>query len=83
MNESKRDETADHKEIFVEDVAGDAAANGQGLTGFENLTVWQTISTFKVASLLCFLVSISAAADGYQIAYVDHHTPFLIPFSLC
>lgn len=68
MNEPKGHEMADHKEILVEDVAGDAAANGQGLTGFENLTVWQTIITFKVASLLCFLISISAAADGYQIA---------------
>jgi hypothetical protein len=45
----------------------DAAARGQTTTGYENLTLWQTVKTFKVASLVCFAAAFSAATDGYQI----------------
>ncbi|PNS18748.1 hypothetical protein CAC42_5287 [Sphaceloma murrayae] len=45
----------------------DAAAEGQGVTGYETLTPWQTVKTFKTATLYCALAAFSAATDGYQI----------------
>lgn len=45
----------------------DAASKGQGLSGFEELSAWQTVKLFKLNTFICFLVAISAAADGYQI----------------
>lgn len=44
-----------------------AAAQGQATTGYEHLTIWETIKTFKMATLVCFLAAFSAATDGYQI----------------
>ncbi|KAF2012730.1 MFS general substrate transporter [Aaosphaeria arxii CBS 175.79] len=55
-----------------EDLALDAEAKGQGLTGYEHLTAWETIKAFKINTLICFLTSISAATDGYQIAMVGN-----------
>ncbi|KAH8882381.1 general substrate transporter [Thozetella sp. PMI_491] len=49
------------------DLVLDAAARGQTTTGYENLTLWQTVKMFKVASLICFAAAFSAATDGYQI----------------
>ncbi|KAL6712618.1 hypothetical protein ACN47E_000495 [Coniothyrium glycines] len=49
------------------DVVVDAAARGQAASGFETLTPWETIKTFKWASLACFAAAFSAATDGYQI----------------
>ncbi|KAH7161982.1 general substrate transporter [Dactylonectria estremocensis] len=34
------------------------------LTGYETLSVWETIKAFKMNSLICFLVTLSAATDG-------------------
>lgn len=47
-----------------------AAAKGQGISGYEELTVWQTVKAFKVCTATCFLVAFSAATDGYQIGSV-------------
>ncbi|KAH8172225.1 sugar transporter domain-containing protein [Sarocladium implicatum] len=44
-----------------------AAAKGQGISGYETLTIWQTVKAFKVCTAYCFLVAFSAATDGYQI----------------
>ncbi|RSH83832.1 hypothetical protein EHS25_005447 [Saitozyma podzolica] len=44
-----------------------AAEKGQGFSGYEDLSLFQTISKFKVATLICFAVTLSAATDGYQI----------------
>lgn len=44
-----------------------AAAVGQGLSGYEELSLWQTVRRFKVCALTCFVVAFSAVTDGYQI----------------
>ncbi len=49
------------------DAALDAAAKGQATTGYEHLSIWETVKHFKVASLICFAAAFSAATDGYQI----------------
>jgi hypothetical protein len=48
----------------------DAATKGQGVTGYEALGVRETIKTFKLCTLVCFMMAFSAATDGYQIGYV-------------
>ncbi|KAH7025669.1 general substrate transporter [Microdochium trichocladiopsis] len=50
-----------------DEATADAVAKGQLATGFENMTLWQTISTFKIASACCVLAAFSAGADGYQV----------------
>ncbi|KZL80761.1 mfs alpha-glucoside transporter [Colletotrichum incanum] len=45
----------------------DAAAKGQGVSGYETLTLWETMKAFKLCSATCFAVAFSAATDGYQI----------------
>ncbi|KAI5197087.1 hypothetical protein AUEXF2481DRAFT_43028 [Aureobasidium subglaciale EXF-2481] len=55
----------DHLEQVDEPIG--AAALGQAASGYENLTLWQTVRVFKVATLVCFLAAFSAATDGYQI----------------
>ncbi|KAH6689842.1 sugar transporter [Plectosphaerella plurivora] len=52
----------DSKEASME-----AAAKGQGVSGYETLGLWETIKAFKVCTLVCFMVAFSAATDGYQI----------------
>ena len=42
---------------------------GQELTGYEDLTLFQTLKTFKKTSLLCLAVTFTAAAEGYEV----HH----------
>lgn len=49
------------------ELVAEAAAKGQATTGYENLTAWQTVKTFKVATAVCFAAALSAAADGFQI----------------
>ncbi|KAH1589768.1 hypothetical protein KXX34_005396 [Aspergillus fumigatus] len=49
------------------DAAVDAATRGQAMTGYEHLSVMETIKTFKLASLVCVAMAFSAATDGYQI----------------
>jgi hypothetical protein len=48
-------------------VAYDAETRGQGVSGYETLSAFQTVTKFKIAAFVCFLVTFSAAADGYQI----------------
>ncbi|KAJ1326182.1 MFS transporter SP family general alpha glucoside:H+ symporter [Microdochium nivale] len=62
--------TAQHHDDAVlkpDEISADAAAKGQLATGFESMTFWQTICTFKVATACCVLAAFSAGADGYQI----------------
>lgn len=49
------------------DAVVDAATKGQAVTGYETLTLWETVMTFKVATAYCFAAAFSAATDGYQI----------------
>lgn len=44
----------------------DAFDQGQVATGYENLSIPQTIMRFKMAVLVCFLATFAAATDGYQ-----------------
>lgn len=55
-----------------DDLAAEAATQGQALSGYEHLSFWETVRTFKMASLVCLLSAFSAGADGYQIAYVSY-----------
>lgn len=48
----------------------DAAAKGQAVTGYEELTIWQTVKTFKIATAVCFAASFTAGTDGYQMGCV-------------
>ncbi|QGI71293.1 hypothetical protein CEK26_003630 [Fusarium fujikuroi] len=65
-----RVDSHDHVETAFkhDELAAEAVAQGQALSGYENLTFWETVRTFKMASLLCLLAAFSAGADGYQIA---------------
>lgn len=47
---------------------GDIDNMGQELTGYEDLTLWQTAKTFKKTCLLCLAVTFSAAAEGYEVS---------------
>ncbi|GIC87545.1 putative MFS alpha-glucoside transporter [Aspergillus udagawae] len=49
------------------DAAVDAATRGQAMTGYEHLSVMETIKTFKLVTLICVAMAFSAATDGYQI----------------
>jgi hypothetical protein len=49
------------------DAVLEAAAQGQTTTGYETLSLWQTVMTFKVSTAVCFAAAFSAATDGYQI----------------
>ncbi|KAM0545770.1 hypothetical protein ACHAPJ_011194 [Fusarium lateritium] len=49
------------------EVKAEAEAKGQNSSGYENLTLWQTVKLFKVATAYCFAAAFSAATDGYQI----------------
>ena len=51
-----------------EDAAYDAEAKGQRVSGYEELTFWQTVSAFKMATFICLCAAFSAGADGYQMA---------------
>ncbi|KAL4789744.1 general substrate transporter [Aspergillus venezuelensis] len=67
-----------HQETLVDDVTqaskvtAEAAACGQGTSGFETLTVWQTVQKFKMNAFICFAVTFSAATDGYQIGIIGN-----------
>jgi proteasome assembly chaperone (PAC2) family protein len=62
---------ADHHEIAddikTSDVVADAAIQGQAISGYEGLTVSETVKHFKMATAICFAAAFSAATDGYQI----------------
>jgi hypothetical protein len=51
----------------------DAATRGQGLTGYETLTPWETMKKFKLCTACVFVVAFAAATDGYQTGFVPQH----------
>lgn len=72
--EEKAEVALEHADNVPEDQDGnpkhaslDAAAKGQGVSGYETLTLWETMKAFKLCSATCFAVAFSAATDGYQI----------------
>jgi hypothetical protein len=51
-------------------------------SGFDELSVWQTVKQFKYATLVCIAVCFAGSADGYQVSTsgicidkstADHH----------
>jgi hypothetical protein len=60
-------EDAGGVEMSFKNAAVNAAMRGQATTGYETLTLWETIKTFKVSTVVCFFAAFSAATDGYQI----------------
>ncbi|UPK93075.1 hypothetical protein LCI18_004010 [Fusarium solani-melongenae] len=65
---SQHDNPADNEHgITRKDLALDAASKGQGISGYETLSLWETVKAFKVNTAICFAVTFSAATDGYQI----------------
>lgn len=69
-----RVDSHDHVETALkhDDLAAEAIAQGQALSGYENLTFWETVRAFKMAAAICLISAFAAAADGYQIAYVSY-----------
>ncbi|KAF1949814.1 MFS general substrate transporter [Byssothecium circinans] len=65
-------ENVKEDELTRNDTVTNALAKGQGISGYESLTVWETIKAFKMNALLCCLASVSAATDGYQIALIGN-----------
>ncbi len=53
--------------MTAKDAAVNAAMKGQAITGYETLGFWETVKTFRMCTLMCFLAAFSAATDGYQI----------------
>lgn len=56
---------------YVEHAGADAGQemHGQELTGYEDLTLFQTLKTFKKTSLLCLAVTFTACAEGYEVSH--------------
>jgi hypothetical protein len=54
---------------YVEHASAEAEQDmrGQELTGYEDLTLFQTLKTFKKTSLLCLAVTFTACAEGYEV----------------
>ncbi|RSL71454.1 hypothetical protein CEP54_001311 [Fusarium duplospermum] len=59
-------------QILPKDLTSEAAARGQGVSGYEELTPWQTVMKFKMNCLICTAMTISAATDGYQIGLIGN-----------
>ncbi|KAL4766803.1 hypothetical protein BDW60DRAFT_212587 [Aspergillus nidulans var. acristatus] len=76
--QAKAEEIAEHQEAIgagvteTMKIGAEAAAQGQGTTRYETLTIWQTVKKFKMNALICILVTFSAATDGYQIALIGN-----------
>lgn len=69
---SQHDNPADNEHgITRKDLALDAASKGQGVSGYETLSLWETVKAFKVNAAICLAVTFSAATDGYQIGYLE------------
>ncbi|OBR14265.1 MFS alpha-glucoside transporter [Colletotrichum higginsianum IMI 349063] len=61
------DNAAEGRDATPKHASLDAAAKGQGVSGYETLTPWETMKAFKLCSATCLAVAFSAATDGYQI----------------
>lgn len=56
------------------DAQDNALARGQVESGYESLTILQTIKHFKMACLVCGLATFAAATDGYQSESLSRQT---------
>lgn len=66
--------THDEKVHVDKTLSNEAAAAGQGVSGYETLTIWETARKFKYNTFICSLMAVAAAADGYQIGFVKQLT---------
>jgi hypothetical protein len=66
-----------HLPTSKDDNITDAYNKGQIATGYETISIPQTIMKFKMACLVCFLATFAAATDGYQ-----SESSFSMPHSL-
>lgn len=55
-----------HLPTSKDDNIADAYNKGQIATGYESISIPQTIMKFKMACFVCFLATFAAATDGYQ-----------------
>ncbi|PSK46132.1 hypothetical protein B9Z65_5100 [Elsinoe australis] len=60
-------DNTDEPHLTGKDAVHEAAAQGQGLSGYETLSLWATVKAFKMCTFYCALAAFSAATDGYQI----------------
>jgi hypothetical protein len=70
---AKGDPTASsehHDDVDREALGKDDDTSGPIVSGYEKLSAWETVKTFKMATFVCFMMCFSAAADGYQIGFV-------------
>lgn len=52
---------------------------GEGLRSkFEELSMLETIKTFKKAIAICFLAAFSASCDGYQVRLLFKNTTMIL-----
>jgi hypothetical protein len=52
---------------------------GEGLRSkFEDLSMLETIMTFKKAIAICFLAAFSASCDGYQVRFLFKNTKMIL-----
>jgi hypothetical protein len=79
-------EVTEHCEVvgdgvkFPKELTSEAAARGQGLSGYEELTPWETLMKFKLNSIVCLAATLSAATDGYQIGCAFPYSYYFCPF---
>jgi hypothetical protein len=52
----------------IKDYEAELEASGQGLTGYEGLSQWQTAKKLWVPALYAFAMTFSSVCDGYQVA---------------
>jgi hypothetical protein len=56
---------AEHHDVV--DSKHDTTAQGQEVSGYETLGLWETVMKFKMTTFICFMMCFSAATDGYQV----------------
>ncbi|KAJ9419807.1 hypothetical protein FOXG_15485 [Fusarium oxysporum f. sp. lycopersici 4287] len=75
---SRSGDAVEHHEVAGDghqppkELSSEAADRGQGISGYEGLTPWETIKKFKMNAAVCFAVTLSAATDGYQIGLIGN-----------
>jgi hypothetical protein len=67
--------SAEHRDVVDGNpLEKEHAASGLGLSGYETLSLWETVKAFKMTTFVCFMMCFSAATDGYQIGCVSYRS---------
>jgi len=56
------------KDTYTSPQMDDLVRAGQGITGYEHFTHWQTLKALTTPTLYAFLMTFSSVCDGYQVA---------------